>query len=220
MKTISFYFNKLLDLIYKKKCYFCKSSIHSFRMCPKCYSELIFNDYRAEKEILGAKVYIAGCYEKYLQKMIRGIKYHKQKELAYYQAKFMWEYFSKLIEIEKLDSDYQVVPVPLHKKRMHKRGYNQMELVGEEFCKLNNFSLNTKLISRVKDTKAQYKLSRKERIKNLEKAFKVDATKLENKPILLIDDICTTGSTFEAIIEELNRAGIYNITCFATSSPN
>ena len=220
MKNIEYYLNKFLDLIYKKKCYFCKKSKHSVKMCPECYGELILNDYKVEKEICGAKVYIAGCYEKYLQKMIRGIKYHRQKELAYYQAKFMWEYFSRLIEIENLDDDYQVVPIPLHKKRMTKRGYNQMELVGEEFCRLSKFSLNTKLVKRIKDTKPQYKLTKQERMKNLENAFQIDINHLENKPILLIDDICTTGSTFEAVIEELGKSGISNITCFATSSPN
>lgn len=188
-------------------------------MCPKCYSELIFNDYKSERNILGTNIYIAGYYEKYLQKMIRGIKYHNQKELAYYQAKFMWEYFSKLIEKEKLDTDYQVVPVPLHKKRKYKRGYNQMELVGEEFCKISGFSLNTKLIQRVKNTKPQYKLTKQERMKNLEKAFKVNTKYLENKAILLIDDICTTGSTFESIIDEFNKSGISNIICFATATP-
>lgn len=220
MKFILHYFNKLLDLIYKKKCYFCKKSKYSVRMCPECYSELLFNDYKAARQISGINIFIAGCYEKYIQKMIRGIKYHKQKELAYYQAKFMWEYFSELIKKQNLDKDYQVVPVPLHRKRMNKRGYNQMTLVGEEFCKLSGFSLNSKLITRIKDTQPQYQLSRQERMKNLENAFKVNVNYLENKPILLIDDICTTGSTFESIIEELNKFGINNIVCFATSSPN
>ena len=94
-----------------------------------------------------------------------------------------------------------------------------MELVAEEFCKLSGYSLNKELIKRIKSTKPQYKLTRAERMKNLEKAFQVDPSKLLNLPILIIDDICTTGSTFEAMIDELNSHGINNITCLATSSP-
>lgn len=220
MKKILEIINSFLDLIYRKRCYFCNSSSECVKMCSRCYDMLEFSDYRINREILGVRVYTASVYEKYMQKMIRGVKYHGQKELAYYQAKFMWEYFSELIEKEKLERDYQVVPVPLYKSRQKKRGYNHMELVGEEFCNLSGFTLNKCLVQRVKSTKPQYKLSRAERMKNLEKAFRVDTSKLLNKPILIIDDICTTGSTFESMIEEFNSHGISNITCLATSSPN
>jgi len=186
-------------------------------MCSKCYSKLTPSEPAANRQILGINVYTAGVYEKNLQKMIRGIKYHRQKDLAFYQAKFMWEYFSRL---ENKYDCYQVIPVPLHKNRKKKRGYNQMELVTEEFCKLSGYIPNYNLITRIKETRPQYKLSRKERLKNLDNAFDVDTKQLLNLPVLLIDDICTTGSTFESIIEELNKNGINDITCFATASPH
>ena len=65
----------------------------------------------------------------------------------------------------------------------------------------------------------QYKLSRKERLKNLSEAFEVDKTLLTNKPILILDDICTTGSTFEEMIKALKLQGASTITCLATSTP-
>ena len=61
-------------------------------MCPKCYDEMIYGNFFAQRIIDGVNVYSCGIYEKTLQKLIRGLKYHKQKELAYYLAKFMYEY--------------------------------------------------------------------------------------------------------------------------------
>ena len=206
-------FLSFLDLIYKKKCYFCGKSKYSLKMCPDCYAELIFSEFQVNRIINGVNVYTCGIYEKHLQKLIRGLKYHKQKELAYYLAKFMYEYYQEL----NLGKRFQVVPVPLHKNRIKKRKYNHMELVAEEFCKLSGDIPNFELIKRIKDTKPQYRLTRKERMENLHSAFVTDKTKDLNLPILIIDDICTTGSTFEEMIKTLNRTGI---VCIASSSPS
>ena len=95
-----------------------------------------------------------------------------------------------------------------------------MELVCEEFSKLSGFDCNFGLIKRKKDTKPQYKLNKAQRMMNLSKAFEVNFDKLiKDKKILIIDDICTTGSTFEEMINEFNKVGIYDITCFATTTP-
>ena len=94
-----------------------------------------------------------------------------------------------------------------------------MELVAKEFCNLTGYGENFDLIKRIKDTKPQYNLSRTQRMKNLESAFEVDKSKLLDMPILIIDDICTTGSTFEEMINSLNKNGITDITCLAASSP-
>lgn len=208
-------FSSLLDLIYRKKCYFCGKSQESVKMCTSCYDELNFSDFRANRVIFGIDIFSCGVYEKNLQKLIRGLKYHRQKELAYYLAKFMYEYFQKL----GIEKQFQVIPVPLHKNRVKKRKYNHMELVAEEFCKLSGNILNTELIKRIKDTKPQYKLTRQERMKNLENAFWVDKTKDLRLPVLIIDDICTTGATFEEMISALKKAGTEDITCLASSSP-
>ena len=174
-----------------------------------------FNPPQVARILNGTDVYIAGMYEKNLQKIIRGLKYHKKRDLAYYQAKFMYEYFQTL----DIRETFQVVPVPLHKKRQKQRHYNHMELVAEEFCKLAGFQPNFKLIKRIKHTKPQYKLTKKERLENLENAFEVDTANLLPYPILLIDDICTSGATFESMINEFHKNGINNIKCFATTSP-
>ena len=207
--------SSILDLIYRKKCYFCGKSKASVKMCPECYDELSFSTFQPNRIIDGVNIFSCGTYEKNLQKLIRGLKYHRQRDLAYYLAKFMWEYFQNVSGEEK----FQVVPVPLHKNRLKKRKYNHMELVAEEFCKLSGFTLNNDLIKRIKDTKPQYKLSRAKRMQNLNGAFEVDKTKDLNLPVLILDDICTTGATFEEMITSLRKSGIDKITCIASSSP-
>lgn len=207
----------LLDLIYRKKCYFCGKSKYSIKMCPSCYEKLEFSDRIANRIVKGVDVYCAGIYTKELQKLIRGLKYHKQRDLAYFQAKFMYEYFANLDNLK--NKDFELIPVPLHQNRMKKRKYNHMELVCEEFSKLSGFECNFELIKRIKDTKPQYRLSRVQRLKNLSGAFEVNKNKISGKPLLIMDDICTTGSTFEEMIKVLKNAGIKNIVCFATSTP-
>jgi len=209
------FFKSFLDLIYKQKCYVCGKSKYSVKLCPDCFNELQYSDINANRIINGVNVFSCGVYEKTLQKIIRGLKYHKQKQLAFYLAKFMYEYFLKL----GIDKEFQVVPVPLHKNRIKKRKYNHMDLVAEEFCRLSGFTPNFELIKRVKDTKPQYRLSKQERMKNLENAFEVDKSKYLPMPVLMIDDICTTGSTFEEMINSLKREGINDITCFSASNP-
>lgn len=205
----------LLDWIYKKKCYFCKSSKEAVKMCSKCYEEMDFLPVKPSRTVKGKKVYCAGIYSKNLQKLIRGLKYHNQRDLAFYLAQFMSEYFEKISD----KKDYEVIPVPIYTKREKKRKYNHMNLVGEEFCRITANTLNVDLIKRIKDTKPQYKLKRQERVQNLTDAFKVDKSKYNGKTLLLIDDICTTGSTFEEMINELEKNGINDIICLAATTP-
>lgn len=184
-------------------------------MCSECYNSLNFSNKTANRIINGVNIFSCGIYEKNLQKLIRGLKYHKQKELAYYLAKFMYEYWSALGDIR----DFQVIPTPLHKNRIKKRKYNHMTLTAEEFCKFSGYTLNTELITRIKDTKPQYKLTRLQRLENLSEAFEVNNSKNLKKPVLILDDICTTGATFEEMINALKAAGIDEIVCLAASSP-
>ena len=206
----------LLDWIYKKKCYFCRNSKESVKMCSQCFDELEFLPAQLNRVYNKVPIYCAGLYNKNLQKMIRGLKYHRQKDLAYYQAKFMYQYWQML----DIEGDFQIIPVPIYPKRKQQRKYNHMELVAEEFSKMSGYDVNTDLIKRIKDTKPQYNLNKTQRMLNLNKAFEVDLSKnIAGKRVLIIDDICTTGSTFEEMINELNKYGINDIICFATTTP-
>lgn len=205
----------LLDLIYKKKCYFCSSSKSALKMCPKCFEKLAFLDVRANRITNGVNIFTCGVYKNTLQKLIRGLKYHKQKDLAFYLAKYMYEYWQKIGD----ERVFQVIPTPMHPNRIKKRKYNHMNLVVEEFCKLTGYYPNYDLIKRIKDTKPQYKLTRAQRLMNLNNAFEIDKSKDLEKPILILDDICTTGVTFEEMVKVLRKAGFNEIVCLAASSP-
>lgn len=207
----------LLDWIYKKKCYFCGSSAESIKMCPECFDEMEYLPIGSNRRIFDIyNVYCCGVYEKNLQKLIRGLKYHKQRDLAYFQAKFMFDYWQQIIN---KDEFYHVVPIPLYKTREKQRKCNHMKLVAEEFCKLTGYEMNLNLVKRIKDTKPQYRLNKLQRMENLANAFVVDKNAYNKQKILLIDDICTTGSTFESIIQELQYNGINDIVCLATTTP-
>jgi len=212
----------LLDWIYKKKCYFCGKSKESVKMCSECFDSLDFLPAEVNRTIFGTKngsripVYCAGIYSKNLQKMIRGLKYHGQKDLAYYMAKFMWQYWKKL----NIRDDFQIVPVPIFPKRKRKRKYNHMELTAAGFAKFTGYEVNFDLIKRIKDTKPQYNLNKAERLRNLSNAFEVIPQKnISGKSVLLIDDICTTGSTFEEMVKSLEKSGVKDIVCFACTTP-
>ena len=210
------FFISLLDWIYKKKCYFCGNSKESVKMCSKCFDELEFLPIEVNRSYKGINIYCAGVYDKKLQKMIRGLKYHNQQDLAYFQAKFMWQYWQRL----GIDGDFQIVPVPIYPKRQKQRKYNHMELVAKEFGVMSGYEVNIELIKRIKDTKPQYKLNKAQRMLNLSKAFEVFAQNLiAGKKILIIDDICTTGSTFEEMINCFESCKITDIVCFATTTP-
>ena len=146
------FFIGLLDWIYKKKCYFCGRSNECVKMCSDCYDTMEHLQVKVNRIVNKKNVYCAGIYNKNLQKLIRGLKYHNQKELAKYLAQFMYEYWQKIED----KNNFQVVPVPIYSKREKQRKYNHMTLVAEEFCRLSGCTLNTDLITRIKDTKPQY----------------------------------------------------------------
>lgn len=209
------FFINLLDWIYKKKCYFCRRSTECVKMCSQCYNEMEHLPVKVNRLIDGKNVYCAGIYEKNLQKLIRGLKYHNQPELAYYLAKFMNEYWEKVTD----KKEFQIIPVPIFEKRRKKRKYNHMELVGVELAKLIGCNYNPDLIKRIRDTKPQYNLKKHQRQENLKNAFEVDMTKMQEGTLLLIDDICTTGSTFDEMIKELKKHNIDDIVCLTATTP-
>lgn len=208
----------IIDLIYKKRCYFCKVTNNNERMCLRCYKKIVFFNSNFRQVIDGSRVFCATFYKDNTKKLIRAVKYHNEKDLVYYQAKLMCDYWNTLpIKNEK----FIVVPVPMYKTRQKKRKYNHMDLVAEAFVNLigENLVLDTKLITRIKDTKPQYKLTFDERQKNLKDAFLLSNNfeKYKDKKILIVDDIFTTGSTLQEMIKTFHAKGIEDITCYTTS---
>ena len=208
------FLKQLLDLIYKKRCYFCLKSKENTIMCSKCYKKINFLQTKKFQTLDNVPVYCASLYADEVKKMIRGIKYHNQKELAFFQAKLMYDYWKKLTVSQE---NFVIVPVPLFKEREVKRKYNHMQLVAEEFAKLTGYSVNSDLIFRIKDTKPQYKLTKKQREKNLKDAFECQKENYHDEKLLLIDDILTTGSTMSEMIKTFRKSKIEDLTIFVTS---
>lgn len=106
-----------------------------------------------------------------------------------------------------------IIPVPLHPKRKNMRGFNQSELLAKEI--LENFpqaKLDTTSLRRIKNTIPQVKVKlRTSRLTNVQNAFFATDT-VQNKSILLIDDVCSTGATLSACARELKKKGAAKIT--------
>ena len=204
------FFSEILNFIYKKSCIICHSKKENSFLCSKCKDEIAFNEPEILKKIDNIKVYSCCNYSGIPQKLVRLLKFHKKKFLAKDISKLMFEYINSL----NLDfSDYEIICVPLHKKKQKKRGFNQCELISLELSKLLNIPCKFNLIKRIKNTKSMYNLKKPERIENLKGAFEVNKNEFYNKKFLIIDDIVTTGTTLSEMIKELKNNNINDIVC-------
>jgi len=113
----------------------------------------------------------------------------------------------------RIISNYDIIiPVPISKKRYKQRGYNQSELLAKEIVKNTELILEKNCLLKNKEIREQSKLNKEERIQNIQNAYYLrNIQKLENKKILLIDDIYTTGSTVNECSKELKKANIQKI---------
>ena len=105
-----------------------------------------------------------------------------------------------------------IIPVPMYKTKKWLRGYNQVELIARELSKDLNIPLKCTTLTKIKDTKKQSSLTRAERKQNIKNAFIVkNASDIENKKILLFDDIITTGSTLNECSKTLKKAKVKEV---------
>ena len=99
-----------------------------------------------------------------------------------------------------------VVPVPLQKKRLQQRSYNQALLLAREVARIRGLPLSNNLLNKVRETEFQQGLSAGDRVKNLRGAFHLQEN-LSGQKILLIDDVMTTGATVAACSQVLIKGG-------------
>jgi ComF family protein len=111
-----------------------------------------------------------------------------------------------------------LVPVPLHRKRLRERGYNQSSLLARELGKLLKLPVAAGCLARVKYIlpQAQTK-SLTERIRNTQDAFSCLNSQLQNTRVLLIDDVSTSGATLDACASVLKTAGALSVWGIALS---
>jgi ComF family protein len=107
-----------------------------------------------------------------------------------------------------------VMSIPLHPKRKKYRGYNQSELLARHLCHALDLPGDSRALRRMRNTRPQIDLSPTDRVTNVAGAFWADGEKVAGKAILLIDDVCTTGSTLSEAAKALLTAGATTVSAY------
>lgn len=131
-----------------------------------------------------------------LQSVIHKLKYDGKKEYGVFLGRLFGEDLKDSDFVSEID---YIVPVPLHAKKIKSRGYNQSEFIALGMSEKLSIPVSTGVLIRTVYNPTQTKLSKTERWMNVRNIFDLDDEKAyENKHILLVDDILTTGATIEA----------------------
>ena len=141
------------------------------------------------------------------------MKYEGYFALADPLAKLMvqaWPRWQSAIDI--------VIPIPLHSERKRQRGYNQAELLVKEALKSLNWLSVPEALSRPKRTSPQVGLNLNQRQRNVHRAFTADEAMVAGKRVLLVDDVCTTGSTLDSAARVLHDAGALSVDAFCLTT--
>jgi len=164
---------------------------------------------RAEPPYAKAAAY--GSYEGGLRELIHLLKYGSVRPAANVLGRMLAEAVSHL-EPALNGGPLVVVPVPLHIRKLRQRGFNQSELITRAALKpltpRGRFHLAPAVLERQRETQSQIGLSRRQRRENMRGAFGVtQADEIKDKPVLLVDDVFTTGTTVSECARVLRRAG-------------
>ena len=228
--------NIFLEFIYPDNisCIICDKPINknnSYSLCKDCFDELHFIldgcikcgkpivNYSLEEQNIIECVSCTGksfyfdkaisCieYNDFSKKIIFGFKYNNKTYMSRYIADIMRE----KLELEEISFDY-IMFVPLHKKRMKKRGFNQAQKIAKYLGKQTKTPVHDCIV-RKEYTRRLYKLNKEERKQELKGVFKLKNSNIDlsDKNIILIDDIFTTGSTVNEISKILKNSGVNQI---------
>jgi ComF family protein len=146
-------------------------------------------------------------YDGAIRQAIIQFKYQNVKALAEPLARLM----APRLEISPSTVD-MLVPVPSHPQRLRERGYNQAALLAGKLSRLTSIPVNNRTLVRTKNTPQQAKTdSLAQRIENMSDAFACKSRNLSGKRILLIDDVCTSGTTLNSCAIPLKAAGAASV---------
>ena len=211
-------FKSIIDLIFPPWCISCGDilPVKRFIICANCYSklDLISGD---QKNVFVKRIeikhfdhiYIKFHFSELFQKLMHFFKYEGFLEIA--------DYFSNSI-LESIEHKYDVITcVPLHISKKRERGFNQSEILSSKVCNLMGIE-QVIALERNRYTTSQTKLSRQKRKENMSDAFNI-ITDVENKSVLIIDDVITTGSTLNECARVLKKAGAKRVDVLAMATP-
>jgi ComF family protein len=205
------------DLIYPKKCFGCGSQGQYF--CENCLQEIELLP--AESFLFNQRTDLNGLVSLFEYQGLTRLGIHKLKYRFLSDSFSEWQRLIRLALGQKLTAEagWQfkrflltkplVVPVPLYWRRQKWRGFNQSELLAQAVANNLKLDLEANLIKRTKAVVAQVSLERRQRQKNVGKAFRVVSKPV--KSILIVDDVWTSGATMLSVAKTLRRSGAKTI---------
>ncbi len=215
-----------IDVIYPASCVGCQTPLvgNESNICTYCLFELPKTDFHKIQDNVVQRAFSGRCLlqkaTSYLhfskggvvQALLHALKYRGRTEIGDLVGAMAAR---ELLQDGFLDDIDFVVPIPLHPQKLEKRGYNQSEILASAVADNSNVKLNTNNLVRVEFTETQTRKSRFARWLNVETVFKViDPGIFENKHILLVDDVVTTGSTVEGCVVQMERIPGIKISLF------
>lgn len=182
-------------------------------VCPQCgrsQSAVTDKCYACSQEPIPLRqIRTAAFYDGPLAEVVKQFKYEGYFGLAQPLAELMltaWPRWEQPVDL--------VVPIPLHAARYRERGYNQSELLARVLERRLDWRVEPAALKRVRRTRPQVGLNMVERQANVSGAFVAEATLVEGKEILLIDDVRTTGATLVSAAEVLLAAGAKAVSAY------
>jgi ComF family protein len=204
-----------INLIFPRICAACGNSLwkHEDTICQSCEFHLpktnfhfspdnpVTRLFRGRVEIYSGAAFLSFNKGNKVQALVHQLKYKGRKDIGV----FLGNLYGQTLKYAPGFNDADViVPVPLHKKKYMKRGYNQSEQFGIGLSKAMHIPVNRHLLLRLKATESQTRKSRFRRYQNVREIFQVSQPEMwAGKHILLVDDVITTGATLESCIETL-----------------
>jgi len=213
------FFNFLLNLLFPQECLYCHREIdRPYPLCQKCEESIpLFSSWKAPSSIkylsaLGA----ASSYQNpILQKTIHYFKYRGIISLQFPLSQLLIRFVEQNNYLSSFPKeDIYVIPIPLSKRKLRQRGFNQAELLARLVASYFHWNYSSNILQRIKNNPPQARLKDKEARRNNVKgifAFSSSPPKLKGKIIVLIDDVFTTGATMEEAARILKKTGAKKI---------
>ena len=189
-----------LDLIFPKKCLGCGQGGKYF--CDQCRKTIKLNN---QRQINATSIF---AYSGIIEAAIKALKYQFLTDIKAELNEIMAPALTGAELTDFINLKPSVQPVPLYWRRENWLGFNQAKIIAQIVADKFQLSLSDYLI-RVKETKPQAELKRRERLKNVKGIFKIKNR--PKGPVLVVDDVWTTGATLREAINVLKQAGVKRV---------
>ena len=198
---------QLLSVFLQSHCAFCQRPTVD-TLCEYCFNKLSSHQL-AKSDRLNLYetqlTYAWGRYDGQLKRAIALMKYDSKPEIGTVLGELLARAW---LESKLSQGKVTVVPIPMHYKKQRDRGFNQAEVIAKGFCQVTGYRLNNNALVRNRETEAMFNLiSSTARAKNLQGALQI-GSKIPKHPVLLIDDIHTTGTTVNEAAKILQQQQI------------